>query len=70
MSRHASREQATAAEERLFLGYAARLRIERCACGGTIAAQEGDWTAISAEVLVHSRSTRHLAWRGRWTDQA
>lgn len=37
-------------------------RVEACACGGSVAAPDGDWPAIAAAVLLHNRGPRHVAY--------
>jgi hypothetical protein len=39
----------------------ARTRVEPCACGGVIVAEDDDW-AIALEVRSHNQSTRHEHW--------
>ena len=54
------------AEATLFAAYAAGtgrpVRVEACACGGILAADDGDWREVAEVLRVHNASTVHRQW--------
>lgn len=64
----AARRTSAIAEDELLAGYgavsrAAPIRTEECACGGLVAATEGDWHDIAQTQASHVASAMHQAWR-------